>query len=154
MNKALFILGALVLAGTPSLLAMTADGDARRGSDFFQSQGCVNCHVKGSRPGKEPDLGRRLDRDYTRAGSAARMWSHAPVMWAAMGKENISIPQVSSDEAADLFAYFYAARYFEKPGEAQRGKRFLADKRCTECHSIAGVGGNARPPVAKWESRA
>src|ERR1700686_5131314 len=118
MNKAAFILVVLIIAVTPSLLAMPADADARRGADFFQTQRCVNCHaVKGSNTGKAPDLGRRLDRDYTPAGIAARMWSHAPVMWAAMGKENISIPQISPDDAADLFAYFYAARYFEKPGE-------------------------------------
>jgi mono/diheme cytochrome c family protein len=80
------------------------------------------------------------------------MWSHAPVMWAAMGQESISIPQVTPDQAADLFAYFYAARYFERPGEAPRGKRFLAEKRCTECHSIGGVGGGVGPPVEKWES--
>ncbi len=81
MNKAAFILLALILALTSSLLAMTTDADARRGVDFFQSQGCVNCHaVKGSGAGKAPDLGRRLDRDYTPAGIAARMWSHAPQM--------------------------------------------------------------------------
>jgi len=111
MNKAAFILLVLIMAVTPSLLAMIADADARRGADFFQSQGCVNCHaVKGSGAGKAPDLGRRLDRDYTPAGIAARMWNHAPVMWAAMTKENVSIPKVTPDEAADLFAYFYAAR--------------------------------------------
>jgi len=152
IHKAGFIVAALVLARTPSLLALTADADARRGADFFQSQGCVNCHVKGVSAGKAPDLGRRLDRDYTPAGIAARMWSHAPVMWAAMGKENIAIPQISADDAADLFAYFYAARYFERPGEAERGKKFLAEKRCTECHSIAGMGSNIGPPVEQWES--
>lgn len=155
MNKAAFILVVLIIAVMPSLLAMTADADARRGADFFQSQGCVNCHaVKGSGAGKAPDLGRRLDRDYTPAGIAARMWSHAPVMWSAMGKENISIPKITPDDAADLFAYFYAARYFEKPGEAERGKRFLEEQRCTECHSINGVGGTVGPPVEKWESLA
>lgn len=151
-NKAIFIPVVLVMAAAPSLLAMTADADARRGADFFQSQGCVNCHVKGAAAGKAPDLSRRLDRDYTPAGIAARMWSHAPVMWAAMGKENIPIPQITPDDAANLFAYFYAARYFEKPGEAQRGKKFLEDKRCIECHSIAGAGGSVGPPVEKWES--
>src|SRR5580704_4005328 len=72
MNKGAIILLVLILALTSSLLAMTADADARRGADFFQSQGCVNCHaVKGSGAGKAADLGRRLDRDYTPAGIAA-----------------------------------------------------------------------------------
>lgn len=116
MNKAVFILVFLILAVPSGLLGLTADADARRGADFFQSKGCVNCHGKGATAGKEPDLGRRLDRDYTPGG--------------------------------------IAARYFEKPGEAQRGKRFLEDKRCTECHSIWGEGGNVGPPVEKWESLA
>jgi cytochrome c2 len=155
MNKGAIIVVVPILVVMSNLLAMPADADALRGADFFQTQRCVNCHaVKGSGAGNAPDLGRRLDRDYTPAGIAARMWSHAPVMWAAMGKENISVPQVTPDEAADLFAYFYAARYFERPGEAQRGKRFLEEKRCTECHSIAGVGGGVGPPVEKWESLA
>src|SRR5690349_24827160 len=101
MNKAAFFLWVMILAVTPSLLAMTADADARRGADFFQAQGCVNCHVKGSSAGKAPDLDRRLDRDYTPAGIAARMWTHAPVMWAAMSKENIPIPKITPDDAAD-----------------------------------------------------
>ncbi len=145
----------LILGVASGAHLLAADADARRGADFFQTQGCVNCHaIKGAGAGKAPDLGRRLDRDYTPAGIAARMWSHAPVMWTAMGKENIPIPQVTADQAADLFAYFYAARFFERPGEAQRGKKFLEEKRCTECHSIAGVGGTVGPAVEKWESLA
>ncbi len=131
------------------------DADARRGADFFRTQGCVNCHTaRGESAGKAPDLGRRLDRDYTPAGIAARMWSHAPVMWQAMGKENITPPQVSPQQAADLFAYFYAARYFEKPGEAERGKRYFTEKHCIDCHALTAGGGGAGPPVEKWESLA
>ena len=112
----------------------------------------MNCHVlKGVGPRKAPDLGRRLDRDYTPVGIAARMWSHAPVMWAAMAKDNVPIPPVSTDQAADLFAYFYAARYFEKLGDAERGKRLFQEKRCTECHSLTALGGGVGPPVEKWD---
>ena len=153
MNKAAFILVVSILGLTTGVRAAPADADARRGADFFEAQRCVACHsVRGSGGGKAPDLGRRLDRDYTPAGIAARMWDHAPVMWAAMALDNMPIPKINPDEAADLFAYFYAARYFEKPGEAQRGKRFLEEQRCTECHSMAGVGGTVGPPVEKWES--
>nr|AER58192.1 cytochrome c, class I [uncultured Acidobacteriota bacterium] len=158
MNNAAFIVAVSILGVMPGLRAAAAadaDADARRGADFFEGQRCLVCHsVKGSGAAKAPDLSRRLDRNYTPAGIAARMWDHAPVMWAAMAKDNMPIPQVHPDEAADLFAFFYAARYFEKPGEAQRGKRFLQDKRCTECHSIGGVGGSVGPPVEKWESLA
>jgi mono/diheme cytochrome c family protein len=133
--------------------ALPMGADSHRGADFFQHQGCVKCHsVKGVGTGKAPDLGRRLDRDYTPDGVAARMWSHAPVMWTAMAKENVPIPRVSTDQAADLFAYFYAARYFEKSGEAERGYRVFQEKRCAECHSLTVSGGGIGPPVEKWES--
>ncbi|MBZ5611335.1 MAG: c-type cytochrome [Acidobacteriia bacterium] len=154
MYKVCFLLLTVTAAGAPGLAA-PIEADARRGAEFFGSQGCVNCHSsKGAGAGKAPDLGRRLDRDYTPAGIAARMWSHAPVMWEAMGKENITPPKVSPQQAADLFAYFYAARYFEKPGEAERGKRYFQDKHCIDCHALTGTGGGPGPPVEKWESLA
>ena len=152
MSKACFLSVLVALAAATSLPA-AVDADARRGADFFKAQQCLSCHaVKGSGASVGPDLGRRLDRNYTPAGITARMWDHAPVMWAAMGKENMPIPRVNPDEAADLFAFFYAARYFEKLGEAQRGKKFLQDQRCTECHSVNGTGGGVGPPAEKWES--
>lgn len=133
--------------------AAWADADARRGADFFRTQGCVNCHaLKGAGGQKGPDLGQRLDRDYTPAGIAARMWSHAPVMWAAMSKDNLTPPKVTTDQAGDLFAYFYAARFFERPGEAERGKRLFQEKHCMDCHSLTAAGGGIAPPVDKWES--
>jgi cytochrome c551/c552 len=143
----------LILPVAAAVSMLWADADARRGGDFFRTQGCENCHaVKGNGAANAPDLGRRLDRDYTPSGIAARMWSHAPVMWAAMAKQNISQPQLSTGQAADLFAYFYAARYFERPGEAERGKRLFQEKRCIECHSVNGSGGGVGPSVEKWES--
>jgi mono/diheme cytochrome c family protein len=152
MIKAVFHV-LVVTSAVASALAAPMDADARRGAAFFQTQGCVTCHaLKGVGTGKAPDLGRRLDRDYTPAGIAARMWSHAPVMWAAMSKENVPLPKVSTDQAADLFAYFYAARFFEKPGEAERGKRAFQEKGCTSCHALTASGGGVGPPVEKWES--
>lgn len=145
---------------TPNL-AGSMDGDARRGADFIQSQGCINCHlIKGVGVGRAPDLGQRLDRNYSPAGIAARMWSHGPVMWAAMSpvllatinNRNISASKATTDPTADLFAYFYASRFFEKPGEAERGKRLFQEKHCLDCHSLTDPGGGIGPAVAKWES--
>jgi len=143
----------LLLLVVVAPVSLQAAADAHRGGEFFRAQGCENCHaVKGSGAAKAPDLGRRLDRDYTPAGVAARMWSHAPVMWAAMAKDNTAAPQVTADQASDLFAYFYAARYFERPGEAERGKRLFQEKRCIECHSVSETTGGVGPAVEKWES--
>jgi len=137
------------------VFAASMDTDARRGAEFFKTQGCTTCHgVKGVGEGKAPDLGKRLDRNYTPDGIAAQMWSHAPIMWANMAKDNVSVPQFSPAQAGDLFAYFYSARYFEKPGEAERGKHLFQSKHCAECHAITSGGPTVGPPVERWESLA
>ena len=147
----------LFLAATVSsmLVAASMDTDARRGAEFFKTQGCVACHgVKGVGEGKAPDLGKRLDRNYTPAGIAAQMWSHAPIMWANMSKDSVPVPQFTTAQAGDLFAYFYSARYFEKPGEAERGKRLFQSKHCSECHATTAGSKSVGPPVERWESLA
>jgi mono/diheme cytochrome c family protein len=150
MYKAGLLLMVLVV-GCPGLAA-SLEADAQRGSDFFKTQGCVSCHaVQGESKGKAPDLGQRFDRNYTPAGIAALMWNHAPVMWATMAAQGITPPAVSAQQAADLFAYFYSAHYFEKPGEAERGKQLFQTKHCSECHAIASGGGPGKP-VAEWAS--
>jgi hypothetical protein len=50
------------------------------------------------------------------------MWNHAPGMWAAMRDRDIRAGDLNEQAAADLFAFFYSARFFEKPGDAGRGK--------------------------------
>ena len=146
-------LGFLLMCGAATQFgpAAWADADARAGADFFQAQQCVTCHsVKGQGANKAPDLGRRFDRDYTPAGIAARMWDHAPIMWAQMNAQSMPLPKVGTEQAANLFAFFYSVRYFEKPGEAERGKRVFEAKHCAECHSITGT--SVGPPVDQWAS--
>jgi mono/diheme cytochrome c family protein len=158
MNRAAALcVSFLTTMGVPAFLtASSTSADARRGAEFFRTQMCVNCHAIGGEGGTSaPDLGRRFDRDYTPAGIASRMWDHAPVMWQTMNEKKIPLPKVNSEQAADLFAFFYSVRYFEKPGEAERGKRIFQTKHCTDCHSLT-ASGSASPgtPVERWESLA
>ncbi len=148
-NQALLIAVAAVVCAPLSRAAIQAD--ARQGADFFVKQGCNNCHSVGSAVpaqgrGGAPNLGTQLDRDYTPSGIASRMWNHAPAMWSAMGTAGVPRPEVSDQDAANLFAFFYSARYFERPGDAGRGKRVFTEKKCAECHSGSGPG----PKVADW----
>lgn len=149
-----FRVALIVTVGISPAFPAAPTADARRGAEFFRTQMCVNCHaVEGEGGNKAPDLGRRFDRNYTPAGIAAQMWDHAPVMWRAMSQQNIPLPNVSTDQAADLFAYFYSVRYFEKPGEAERGKRVFQSKHCSDCHSITASGSHGPgAPVERWES--
>jgi cytochrome c551/c552 len=146
----------LATFGVPFCLTAGPAADARRGSEFFRSQFCVNCHAVRGEGGKvAPDLGQRYDRNYTPAGIASRMWDHAPVMWQAMSQQKIPLPSITADEAADLFAFFYSVRYFEKPAEAERGKRIFQSKHCGDCHALTAAGGKGPgTPVERWESLA
>ena len=82
----------------------------------------------------------------------ATMWNHAPAMWSAMGAANVRIPDVDEQAAADLFAYFYSTRFFEKPGDAARGKALFAARGCAGCHGIKTELRPGAPPVSAWES--
>ena len=127
------------------------EADARRGADLFATQMCLRCHsVNGKGGTVAPDLGRRTDRDYTPDLLASLMWNHAPTMWKTARSEGIQLPPLSETQAADLFAYFYSVRFFEKPGDAARGKRTFNSKHCVDCHAVAGGGPGA--PVNSWES--
>jgi mono/diheme cytochrome c family protein len=149
----------VIAAGAFTLCsALAADiiaGDARRGEELFESQQCIQCHSFNGRGGtRAPDLAKRIDRNYTPTVMASLMWNHAPQMWAAMKEHGITKGEMTPESAADLFAYFVSARYFEKPGDAARGKALFAAKRCAECHGITKSPNAAAPPVADWESLA
>jgi len=58
------------------------------------------------------------------------MWNHAPAMWGATARESVTVPAMDEQQAADLFVYFYAAGYFETPGDAKRGKQLFIARRC------------------------
>ena len=75
-------------------------------------------------------------------------------MWAAMKQQGVKKGSMTPEKAADLFAYFVSARYFEKPGDAARGKQAFAARHCADCHGITKSPEAAAPPVAKWDSLA
>ncbi len=86
--------------------------DSARGLKLFDSLACVQCHsVNGKGGSIGPDLGRIVDRGFTPATLAATLWNHAPAMWAAMRQQNITAGYLNEQGAADLFAYFYSARF-------------------------------------------
>ncbi len=144
----------ILLAATITGKAVTIPpADSTRGEKVFQAQGCVNCHSVNGTGGKSaPDLGRSLDRHFTPALLVSTMWNHAPVMWSAMRQNGTAIPQLSEQDVADLFAFFYASRFFDRPGDAARGKRIFAAKHCADCHGARTAGPGGSPPVSQWQS--
>ena len=54
-----------------------------------------------------------------------------------MRRENLS-PQ----EMADLVAYLFSTRYFDEPGDPERGKTIFVKKQCSLCHGKGAKGPN------------
>ncbi len=148
-------IGATVLLSWGASASDVVTGEAKRGEQLFQTQQCIHCHSLNGQGGTNaPDLARRIDRNYNPAVMASVMWNHAPQMWAGIKAANLAQPQFSPEQAGDLFAYFVSARYFDRPGDAARGKQLFASKHCADCHGIADSRASGAPPVAKWESLA
>ncbi len=135
--------------------AVAADlplGDSSRGERLFETQQCIRCHSINGRGGKiAPDLGRRIGRNLTPALLAGTLWNHAPAMWSEMRRQGIESPVMNTQDAADLFAFFYSARFFDRPGDAGRGKDAFSRHRCSDCHGLSESKGGA-PAVARWRS--
>ncbi len=130
-------------------------GDSTRGAQIFQNEQCIKCHAVNGRGGRIGlDLGRTVNRAYTPAQLASTMWNHAPVMFGAIKAAGIQSPKLSPENAADLFAFFYSARFFDKPGQAAAGKASFEERRCGVCHGITESRAEGAPPVAQWESLA
>ncbi len=141
----------LIAAALP--VAASIQGDSSRGAVLFEQQKCVTCHAINGKGGRNaPDLGKRSGRDFTPASLAATLWNHAPAMWSAMDASRIAPPKLDSQQSADLFAYFYAARFFDAPGDAGRGRKVFVEKRCAECHNISTSNPGSGTPVLKWEA--
>jgi len=151
MSKTVAVL--VVLSATAHAAVPAAD--SVRGAQVFQTQHCIECHAVGgigARVG--PDLGAMADRGFTPEMLAGTLWNHAPAMWSAMTGRNIRITPMDEQAAADLFAFFYSTRFFEKPGDATRGKRLFTSLSCARCHGITESKGTAAKPLAQWTSPA
>ena len=144
--------GAFAIVASQAVSAASFEADSRRGAEIFRDQKCTACHGVGTPGASAPDLARRLDRNYTPAGIASRMWNHGPTMFSAAAKQKIEMPRLTESQAADLFAFFYSAHYFERPGEAQRGKALFASKHCGGCHTLTAGAPSVGRPVAEWQA--
>jgi mono/diheme cytochrome c family protein len=143
----------LVVAGFACARAAAPAIDSFRGEGLFATLACVECHNVDGKGGRTaPDLGRLVDRNFTPAALSSTMWNHAPAMWSSMRAREIRGGDLDEQAAGDLFAYFYSARFFEKPGDAARGKRVFRERGCEKCHGITATLASGPPPVSQWQS--
>jgi cytochrome c2 len=131
-------------------------GKPPAGRRLFGEKKCVVCHQVGGVGGV---VGPNLDflKQY---GSpifiAAAMWNHGPTMAEAMRARGIPRPTFEGSELLDLIAYVKAASPLAPeeplvvlPGRAAEGRRLFAEKRCADCHGVAGKGGGIGPDLAE-----
>ena len=116
-------------------------GDPQRGIELFFSRDCVPCHSAfGGETKREPHLEKKPIGHLSATQMAAAMWNHAPQMWEQMGVGSLAPSMMSREEMTDLFAFLYSVRYFDEPGNPDRGKALLAKKNCIVCHAVQGEG--------------
>ncbi|MFQ5723009.1 MAG: c-type cytochrome [Terriglobia bacterium] len=128
-------------------------GDPKAGMESFFDKGCARCHaVLGEGGRSAPDLARAPAGHLSAAGLVAAMWNHAPPMWRKMRQQKVTPPSFTESEMANLFAFLYSVRSLDEPGDPERGRRLLFDKRCLECHAVAGQGGRTGPDLRNWAS--
>jgi cytochrome c2 len=145
----------IAAVAAPAKVVPVIPGDSARGAKLFEGEQCIKCHAVNGRGGKVGlDLSRVVHRNYTPAHFTSAMWNHAPTMWGAMEAAKIQTPKLTPQGAADLFAFFYSARFFDKPGEAASGKVMFESKQCGTCHGITESRAEGATPVEKWESLA
>src|ERR1700678_335774 len=143
----------LTLAAVATLSAADFSADSGRGAQLFDSLHCIQCHSVNGRGGRiAPDLGKVTDRDFTPASLTATLWNHAPKMWASMNERDIGAGNLNPQAAADLLAYFYSARFFERPGDAGRGIRLFSEKHCADCHGLKTAKIPEAKPVSEWQA--
>jgi len=126
-------------------------GDIKMGWKVFYTKGCINCHsIWGQGGNVGPDLSKASTRYMTAAGIVAEMWNHGPGMWEQMKAKGIGYQKFSEEEMANLFAFLYFIRYTDEPGDPERGREVLKEKKCDLCHGLEGKGGKVGPDLAKW----
>ncbi len=130
-------------------------GDAEAGMKFLFEQRCTDCHrVDGKGAGGGRDLGGALARGYSPAGLLSKLWDHSAGASPSFARMGGGRPHFTEADVQNLLAFALCRRYFERPGDAARGKRVFTAKRCATCHSRSTVVEPGAPPVASWTALA
>jgi cytochrome c2 len=53
-------------------------------------------------------------------------------------QEKLQWPSFAETEMNDMIVFLYSLNYLDKPGDAAKGEKIFAQKRCIECHFKSG----------------
>lgn len=146
--KNMVMVTAVVLLFPVAAAAWELRGESARGRRAFAELKCSSCHsVAGEGGASAPDLGRRADPAYTPTAMASAMWNHVTTMWPAMDRAGLRRPQITGQNAADLYAWFAGEARADKPGDARRGRAVYEGKFCARCHDDTYSGAPSLAPL-------
>lgn len=131
-------------------------GDVQTGRQIFIDKRCVICHQVGGMGGV---MGPNLD-DLGSARApiqvAAAMWNHGAPMTRELAERGIERPTFRGSELRDLVAFLQSSQVGPPaeglhvlPGRPDAGATLFIDKRCVECHAVAGRGGRIGPDLSR-----
>jgi mono/diheme cytochrome c family protein len=131
-------------------------GSADAGKRLFSEKRCIVCHtVRGAGGVVGPNLD-HLQQFRSPIFVASAMWNHGPQMAEKMKERGIERPTFTAKELQDLIAYLAPATggpeegpLYVLPGRAESGRQLFAEKRCVECHAVAGAGGRVGPDLVE-----
>jgi len=140
----------LLLLLSPPVFSQPLPEDPARGSRLFVSKGCVRCHAFKGEGGKiGPDFG-RVELGNTQLDMAAKLWNHIPSMNVGMERAKIIKPNLTGNEFTEISAYLYFLKFFDEPGDANRGRSIFNEKGCGTCHPLSGKGKEGEPGLDQF----
>lgn len=145
------ILALALICAVANAQVKVVPGNAARGERVMQEKGCLSCHsLNGKGASRAPDFANPTGRTNKPGLLAAEMWNHSPSMWMEFESQKRPVPALTSADAADLFAYFYATLYFAPKGDAIRGRQVFEEKRCISCHGEILDVKASKSLIEKW----
>jgi mono/diheme cytochrome c family protein len=129
-------------------------GNTAAGRQLFSEKKCIVCHQVGGTGGV---VGPNLDSLKQFASPiyvASAMWNHGPAMAEVMKARGVERPTFTAQELRDLVAFLAPATggapegpLYVLPGRPELGRELFVEKRCIQCHSVGGVGGQVGPDL-------
>jgi cytochrome c len=125
-----------------SVLYFAPPGEARRGQRLFESK-CAACHKGG------PGFGAGLSAWKSVTDPvmwAERMWNHSAEMDRASARKDVHLPELSTQDVADLLIYFRSVPALRaksstfRMGEPEQGL-LVFERSCEACHSFGPAPG-------------
>ena len=147
----LFILGLMLAVSVVIAQVKIMPGSVAGGERVLAEKGCLGCHsINGKGGSRAPDFANPTGRTSKPGLLAAEMWNHSPAMWSEFEAQKKPVPSLTSNEAADLYAYFYATLYFAPKGNATRGREVFESRRCASCHGEILDAKPSKSIIEKW----